>query len=174
MTDADQTIDLMSASLEEIQTLHGFGEKTAEKIITMRALMGTLSIHLLSSMLGFPTTALQNHLHSGKIETLPGDKNRTTDENLQLPQPNKEPRDRNMDNIINNYYSLILSEKKESKNLRHQLKNTESNTRRYKENEMLLLREGDEMRAALDTHVKKRQQGARRSSVFDSSERWCI
>ena len=31
MTDADQPIDLMSATLEEIQTLHGFGEKTAEK-----------------------------------------------------------------------------------------------------------------------------------------------
>ena len=170
MTDADQHIDLMSASVEEIQTSHGFGEKTAEKIITIRTLTGTLSTQLLSSVLGFPTTTLQNHLHSGKIETLPGDKNRTTDGNLQLPKPSKEPRDHNMDNIIDNYYSLILSEKKESENLRHLLKNAECDTRRYRENEMLLLREGDQMRAALDMHVKERQEGARRSPAFDSTE----
>ena len=135
MTDADQPIDLMSASLEEIQTLHGFGEKTAEKIITMRSLIGTLSIQLLSAMLRFPTAALQSHLHFGNIEMLPGDKNRTTDETMQLPTPSKEPRDRNREHIIGNYYSLILSEKRESENLRHQLKNAESDTRRHRERE---------------------------------------
>ena len=172
MTDADQPIDLMSASLEEIQTLHGFGEKTAEKIITMRSLMGTLSIQLLSTILGFPTAALQSHLHFGNIETLPGDKNRTTDETIQLPTPSKEPRDRNREHIIGNYYSLILSEKKESENLRHQLKNAESDSRRHREREMLLLREGDEMRAAFDTFQmkEKRQDGERRTQEFKSSE----
>ena len=172
MTDADQPIDLMSASLEEIQTLHGFGEKTAEKIITMRSLMGTLSIQLLSTILGFPTAALQSHLHFGNIETLPGDKNRTTDETMQLPTPSKEPRDRNREHIIGNYYSLILSEKKESENLRHQLKNAESDTRRHREREMLLLREGDEMRAAFDTFQmkEKRQDGERQTQEFKSSE----
>ena len=172
MTDADQPIDLMSASLEEIQTLHGFGEKTAEKIITMRSLMGTLSIQLLSAMLGFPTAALQTHLHFGNIETLPGDKNRTTDETMQLPTPSKEPRNRNREHIIGHYYSLILSEKRESENLRHQLKNAESDTRRHREREMLLLREGDEMRAAVDTFQmkEKRQDGERRIQAFKSSE----
>ena len=124
--DADKPIDLMSATLEEIQTLHGFGEKTAEKIIALRTLTGTLSIQLLSTMVGFPTTALHN-------ETLPGDKNRTTDETLQLPTPSKEPRDRNREHIIGNYYSLILSEKEEVENLRHQLKTAESDTRRHRE-----------------------------------------
>ena len=171
MTHADKPIDLMSATLEEIQTLHGFGEKTAEKIIALRTLTGTLSIQLLSTMVGFPITALHNHLHLGNIETLPGDKNRTTEETLRLPTPSKEPHNRNIEHIMENYYSLIVSEKKEVENLCHQLKNAESDTRRHREREMLLLRERDKMRAALDTPTKKkRQDGERRAQVFDSSE----
>ena len=165
MTDADQPIDLMSASLEEIQTLHGFGETTAKKIITMRSLMGTLSIQLLSTILGFPTAALQTHLHSGKIETLPGDKNRTTEENLQLPKPSKEPRDHTVDNVVDKYHSLILSEKKETESLRQQLKTAECDARRYREREMLLLRERDKMSAALDTHRGKTSQSRHLTST---------
>ena len=81
----------------------------------MRSLMGTLSVQLLSSVLGFPTAALQTHLHSGKIETLPGDKNRTTDETRQLPKPSKESRDHTVDNVVDKYHSLVVSEKKKPK-----------------------------------------------------------
>ena len=52
-----------------------------------------------------------------------------------MPKPSKEPRDHNMDNVVDKYYSLILSEKREVENLRHQLKTAESDTRRHRERE---------------------------------------
>jgi ERCC4-type nuclease len=97
------SVNLFTASMEDIMELPGIGEKSADKIVKLREI-GILNFATLMSKPNFPMNALQQKLMSGTISRITGEWFPVTEPcPVQRSSPKRE-------DII---YQLLLDEREE-------------------------------------------------------------